>query len=160
VRRHLSILKNSDNLAATHLIPILQMIQVIVRRQGKEIAILSMSTARGTNSKGASGFQKTEFDEIAKWTVNQQQEQKREVIAIGDFNSTPWSGRFRQFQADSNLINSQFGFGLQTTWPASLPFLLRIPIDHCLHSRSIRTVERQIGSDIGSDHLPLLVKLL
>jgi endonuclease/exonuclease/phosphatase (EEP) superfamily protein YafD len=135
-------------------------IEVIVHRQGKKIAILSMSTARGTNSKGASSFQKTEFDEVAKWSMNQQQEHKREVIAIGDFNSTPWSGRFRQFQTDSNLINSQFGFGLQTTWPASLPSLFRIPIDHCLHSREIRTVERQIGSDIGSDHLPLLVKLL
>ncbi len=136
------------------------MIEAIVRRQGKEIAILSTSTARGTNSKGASGFQKTEFDEVAKWSMNQQQEQKREVIAIGDLNSTPWSGRFRQFQADSNLVNSQLGFGLQTSWPAKLPSLLRIPIDHCLHSRSIRTVERVIGSDIGSDHLPLLVKLL
>jgi endonuclease/exonuclease/phosphatase (EEP) superfamily protein YafD len=135
------------------------MIEVIVRRLDKEIAILSTSTTRGSNSKGASGFQKIEFDEVAKWSMNQQQEQKREVIAIGDLNSTPWSGRFRQFMGDSNLINSQLGFGLQTTWPSSLPSLFRIPIDHCLHSRSIRTVEREIGSDIGSDHLPLLVKL-
>lgn len=136
------------------------MIEAIVRREGKEIAILSTSTARGTNSKGASGFQKTEFDEVAKWSMNQQEEQKREVIAIGDLNSTSWSGRFRQFQADSHLVNSQLGFGLQTSWPAKLPSLFRLPIDHCLHSKSIRTVERVIGSDIGSDHLPLLVKLL
>lgn len=136
------------------------MIEVIVRREGKEIAILSTSTARGTNSKGASEFQKIEFDEVAKWSVNQQQVQKRAVIAIGDLNSTPWCGRFRQFAVDSNLINSQLGFGLQTSWPASLPSLLRIPIDHCLHSKSLRTVERAIGSNIGSDHLPLLVKLL
>ena len=92
--------------------------------------------------------------------MNQQEEQKREVIAIGDLNSTSWSGRFRQFQADSHLVNSQLGFGLQTSWPAKLPSLFRLPIDHCLHSKSIRTVERVIGSDIGSDHLPLLVKLL
>ena len=136
------------------------MIQVIVRREGKEIAILSTSTARGTNSKGASGFQKIEFDEIAKWSVNQQEGQKRAVIAIGDLNSTPWCGRFRQFTVDSNLVNSQLGFGLQTTWPAKLPSLFRIAIDHCLHSKSLRTVERAIGSNIGSDHLPLLVKLL
>lgn len=136
------------------------MIEAIVRREGKEIAILSTSTARATNSKGASEFQKREFDEIAKWSVNQQQEQKREVIAIGDLNSTPWSRRFRQFEADSNLVNSQLGFGLQTSWPAKLPSLLRIPIDHCLHSKSLRTVDRKIVSDIGSDHLPLLVKLL
>ncbi|MGL5058827.1 MAG: endonuclease/exonuclease/phosphatase family protein [Microcoleus sp.] len=136
------------------------MLEVIVRKHNQEIAILSTSTVRPTNSKSASEYQTAEFDEIAKWSIKQQQEQKREVIAIGDLNCTSWSNRFRQFAKDSNLVNSQLGFGLQTTWPANLPGLLRIPIDHCLHSRSIRTVERVIGSDIGSDHLPLLVKLL
>jgi endonuclease/exonuclease/phosphatase (EEP) superfamily protein YafD len=137
-----------------------RMLEVTVLWQGKEIAILSASTARGTNGQGASNFQKNEFDEIAKWSVTQQQEFKREVIAIGDLNNTPWSDRFRQFVKDSNLINSQIGFGWQTTWPANLPPLLRIPIDHCLHSKSLKIAERSIGSNIGSDHLPLLVKLL
>lgn len=137
-----------------------RMLEVIVLWQGKEIAILSASTARGTNGQGASNFQRNEFDEIAKWSVSQQQEFDREVIAIGDLNNTPWSDRFRQFVKDSNLINSQIGFGWQTTWPANLPPLLRIPIDHCLHSKSLKITERAIGSNIGSDHLPLLVKLL
>jgi len=34
-----------------------------------------------------------------------------------------------------------------------------IPIDHCLHSKSLVTYERIVGKNIGSDHLPLSVKI-
>jgi endonuclease/exonuclease/phosphatase (EEP) superfamily protein YafD len=100
-----------------------------------------------------------EFDASANWSVRQQKEGKREVVVIGDFNSTPWSGRFREFLHQTDLRNSQRGFGLQPTWHASLPSPLMIAIDHCLHSKSIATVKRATGSNIGSDHLPLFVEL-
>ncbi len=54
---------------------------------------------------------------------------------------------------------SHSGFGLQPTWLAGLPLPLMISIDHCLHSQSILTFYRSLGLDIGSDHLPLLVKV-
>jgi len=34
---------------------------------------------------------------------------------------------------------------------------LLIPIDHCLHSREVRIVRKQIGPDVGSDHYPVVV---
>jgi endonuclease/exonuclease/phosphatase (EEP) superfamily protein YafD len=134
------------------------MLQATIRWGGKEVAILGIQLTRPQNS-GTSGFQKVEFDAVAHWSIRQQKEDKREVIAIGDFNSTPWSGRFREFLQQTDLRNSQGGFGLQPTWHASLPSPLMIAIDHCLHSKSITTIKHGTGSNIGSDHLPIFVEL-
>lgn len=131
------------------------LLEIIIRWENKEVAILSLSVARPNQSN----FQAVEFDAAAQWSKRQQKENKREVIIIGDFNSTPWSSRFRKFQQASNLGNSQRGFGLQPTWQTGLPSVLMIAIDHCLHSQSITTINRHIGSNIGSDHLPLVVEL-
>ncbi|HEY9674074.1 MAG TPA: endonuclease/exonuclease/phosphatase family protein, partial [Waterburya sp.] len=70
------------------------MLEAIIRWGGKEVAILSTQLTRPRNSS-TSAFQKVEFDAVVNWSVRQQKEGKREVVAIGDFNSTPWSGRFR-----------------------------------------------------------------
>lgn len=131
------------------------LLELIIRWQEKEIAILSFSAARPNQSN----FQGIEFNEVAQWSQLQQKANKREVIVIGDFNSTPWSGRFRKFAQDSNLHNSQRGFGFQPTWNTGFPSLLMIAIDHCLHTRSITTINRKVGKNLGSDHLPILVEL-
>lgn len=131
------------------------LLEIIASWGNREIAILSLSVAR----PGQSNFQAVEFDAAAQWSQRQQQENQREVIVIGDFNSTPWSGRFRKFLHDSNLRNSQRGFGLQPTWQTGLPSVLMIAIDHCLQSKSITTINRTTGANIGSDHLPLFVEL-
>ncbi len=78
------------------------------------------------------------------------------VIVIGDFNASPWSYAFREFTADTELLNSQNGYGLSATWPTGFPVTL-VPLDHMLHSDGLTTVDRQVGPDPGSDHLPLTV---
>jgi endonuclease/exonuclease/phosphatase (EEP) superfamily protein YafD len=80
------------------------------------------------------------------------------VIVIGDLNITPWSPHFRDLLQQGELRNSAQGHGPQPTWPAGSR-LMRIPIDHCLHSAELVTVDRRVGSDIGSDHLPIVVDL-
>ncbi|MEL6459861.1 MAG: endonuclease/exonuclease/phosphatase family protein [Cyanobacteria bacterium J06621_15] len=107
----------------------------------------------------AVAYQRVEFDALADWSQRTLKNSKQDLIVIGDFNSTPWYGSFRQLVSKSGLINSQRGFGIQTTWNSLLPPVFRIPIDHCLHSKSLTTIKRFIGSDIGSDHLPLFVEL-
>ncbi len=134
------------------------LVETTLRWGGREVVILGLSIARPRN-RDSSAFQQVEFDAAAEWSLRQQRQEKREVVVMGDFNSTPWSGRFRKFQQDSHLRNSLRGFGLQPTWHASLPSPLMVAIDHCLHSQSITTINRATGSNIGSDHLPLFVEL-
>lgn len=134
------------------------LLETVLRWGGKEVVILGLSIARPHN-RDASAFQQKEFDAAAQWSVRQQNQDRREVVVMGDFNTTPWSGRFRKFLHDSNLRNSLRGFGLQPTWHAALPSPLMIAIDHCLHSKLITTINRATGPNIGSDHLPLFVEL-
>ncbi len=103
-------------------------------------------------------YQQVEFAALAEWSQSMLK-QGRDPVAIGDFNNTPWALSFRKLLADSGLNNSQNGFGLQPTWHSSLPTVLQIPIDHCLHSPNLVTTRRQIGPNVGSDHLPLIVDL-
>jgi len=81
------------------------------------------------------------------------------TIVVGDFNATPWSYPFRHLMSSANLLNSERGFGLELSYPANGNPLLRIPIDHLLHSDELAVVNRQLGPAMGSDHFPLTVDL-
>lgn len=83
-------------------------------------------------------------------------EQKYPTLLIGDLNVTPFSYWFRRVVSESGLKNSMKGFGFQPTWPSNNRFL-RIPLDHVLHSPEIIIHSRVVGTDIGSDHLPVIV---
>ncbi len=78
------------------------------------------------------------------------------LLLLGDLNMTPWSYHFRRLLKRTGLKDSSQGFGVQPTWP-NYNLLLRIPIDHCLHSPEIDIVDRRIGANVSSDHYPLIV---
>lgn len=82
-----------------------------------------------------------------------------EKVVIGDFNSTSWSPVFADFQRATGLRDSRVGRGVQPSWPASLPALLRIPIDQCLVSPTVFVTGRTLGPDVGSHHLPVVIDL-
>jgi len=86
-------------------------------------------------------------------------EQSDPHLVIGDLNTTPWSYAFSILTGDGGLVSTLDGWGNQGTWPTSIPTLGMIPIDHCLISEGLVCVDRRIGDEIGSDHLPLLVTL-
>jgi endonuclease/exonuclease/phosphatase (EEP) superfamily protein YafD len=81
---------------------------------------------------------------------------KTPLLLLGDLNTTPWNHYFRRLVKRSGLKDSARGFGVQPTWPCHNP-LLRIPLDHCLHSKDIAIVDRQVGPRVGSDHYPLII---
>ena len=81
------------------------------------------------------------------------------LVVTGDFNNTPWSAHFRAFLKASGLHDSAQGRSLQPTWPTSALPLIRIPLDHCFHSDSVRILAKRTGPDIGSDHLPLILDI-
>jgi endonuclease/exonuclease/phosphatase (EEP) superfamily protein YafD len=86
-------------------------------------------------------------------------EQEGAFFVVGDLNASPWSWPFRNLVSEGGLRNSQIGFGLQPTFPASSSVLFRVPIDHLLHSEQLRTADRRLGDALGSDHFSLIVDL-
>jgi endonuclease/exonuclease/phosphatase (EEP) superfamily protein YafD len=88
-----------------------------------------------------------QIEAIAGWARGQDDP----VVVVGDLNATPWSSVFQMLLEDGDLVNSQEGFGIHASWPASLG-PLGIPIDHVLHSQGLTTVERSLGPGYGSEH--------
>ena len=81
------------------------------------------------------------------------------AVIVGDFNATPWSYSFRRLMSSTDLLNSARGFGLELSYPADGNPLVRVSIDHLLHSRHLAVVDRRLGPSLGSDHFPLTVDL-
>ncbi|MGA9379444.1 MAG: endonuclease/exonuclease/phosphatase family protein [Phormidium sp.] len=81
------------------------------------------------------------------------------IVLMGDFNITMWSPFYQRFMQETKLKNGRFGFGVQPTWPSSIPFF-SIPIDHCLVSPNIQVIKSRTGRDVGSDHLPIITDLV
>ncbi len=80
------------------------------------------------------------------------------TLLAGDLNVTPWSSEFGALVERAELSDSAQGFGVQGTWPVDFFGFLRIPIDHVLYSAGIEIVDRRLGGDVGSDHLPVIVE--
>ena len=81
------------------------------------------------------------------------------LIIVGDLNTTMWSPSYRRLCDELGLTNTRRGFGILPTWPASLPTVMRLPIDHCLVGSGITVLDCRLGPNIGSDHLPLIIDL-
>lgn len=124
---------------------------------------INVIVAHPTTPKSISGFEernsemKLLADEIGALTGPK--------IFIGDLNCGPWSSEFNRFLT-AGLIDSEQGFGPQPSWPARqgrvakhLPIPPFIPIDHVLVSKEFCVTSRQAGPSIGSDHLPVFVRL-
>jgi endonuclease/exonuclease/phosphatase (EEP) superfamily protein YafD len=79
------------------------------------------------------------------------------VAICGDFNAVPWSSSFRSLASAGGLSDVHRGHWLQGSWP-SWSALLRVPIDNCLISRGLTVLEQAHGPDVGSDHLPLIIR--
>jgi endonuclease/exonuclease/phosphatase (EEP) superfamily protein YafD len=105
-------------------------------------------------SPAALAQQETQLDAVGELA----RKKMAPVLIMGDFNATPWSRPFRRLLDRSGLCDSRAGFGVQASFPASSS-IMRIPIDHLLASCSVGVRERRIGTDVGSDHLPVIVDL-
>ena len=84
---------------------------------------------------------------------------KQPAVVIGDLNCTPWSPYFSELIVRSGLRDSAVGKGIQPSWTTHLQVPPLLPIDHCLVSQNISVIKREIGPNVGSDHLPVYVEL-
>ncbi len=78
------------------------------------------------------------------------------LVAVGDFNTTPYSPYFRDWLAGSKLHDVRAG--LDITWPTFLP-ILGIPIDHCVVNSKVAGASFERLAAFGSDHYPILCRV-
>ncbi len=75
------------------------------------------------------------------------------AIVAGDFNTPSESAIFRRYWSHLDDAFARAGFGYGGTrvlrW-------FSVRIDHVLSTDGLRAVRAQVGSDLGSDHLPLI----
>lgn len=95
-----------------------------------------------------------QLSELGKFVSNA----KNEIVLIGDLNTSSFSIHFKKLIRESKLIDSRNGFGLLTTWPTWFS-LAGTTLDHCLISKGISVKAREVGDNIGSDHLPIFVEI-
>ncbi len=80
------------------------------------------------------------------------------VVVAGDFNTSPWSPRFRDLLAATGLRDAARGQGWIGTWPAWFRPAL-VPIDHVLVKGPVAVADLRRGPFVGSDHYPLVADL-
>ena len=77
------------------------------------------------------------------------------ALMAGDFNTTPWAKGL--LAIDSQLRRAN---GLAGSWPNAFGWLSVLPLDHVLASSGWQLVGSGHGPDLGSDHRPVVVRLV
>ena len=81
----------------------------------------------------------------------------RPIVVCGDWNTTPWSGWYRQM-SEAGLSSGAAAARFFPTWPAAIGWL-GIPIDHCFTTGNLGIDGKRIGPSAGSDHRPISVSV-
>ncbi len=84
--------------------------------------------------------------------------QEPPLLVVGDLNATGWDGRLEPFKL-AGLKDARRGHGILATWPVGKPFMA-IPLDHILLPKTWQSQRCVLGPDIGSDHYPLLARVV
>jgi endonuclease/exonuclease/phosphatase (EEP) superfamily protein YafD len=82
----------------------------------------------------------------------------RAAIVMGDLNDVGWSRTSRLFGKVAGTEDPRVGRGFYPTFNANYP-LLRWPLDHLFVSPHFELMQIDLLPDIGSDHLPLYLRL-
>lgn len=102
-------------------------------------------------------FKNTEQRYIESSIISSWVENKRPLIILGDFNMTIESAIYREeFGEYKNAFNEAgFGFGF-----TKYMRYLGVRIDHILTDESFNIIEAKTGSNVGSDHVPILATVM
>ena len=124
-----------------------------LEHDGKPLTVIATHPPPPMSSHTAAIWQK-QFIEIANFAATI----PHDLIVAGDLNATPWCHGMRLLQTGSGLQFRSADPVWPPTWGLNLPMM--IPIDHVLVKGELSIMQRTIGPDLGSDHRPVLVRLL
>ena len=79
-------------------------------------------------------------------------------ILAGDLNTSSFSNHFQDLLETGDMRDSRNGFGVASSWPTEF-LVLRTTLDHFLLKGEMQVLERTTEKDIGSDHLPIYLKV-
>lgn len=119
----------------------------------KEVSILATHPLPPAGKTGVK-FRNNQFASV----VQNRKSFKSSMILLGDLNTSSWSYGFRKLVEGMDLYDSRRGYGIGFSWPTTLP-VISVPIDHCLVSKEMKVIKREIGPNLGSDHRPIYVEL-
>lgn len=74
-------------------------------------------------------------------------------VLVGDLNDTPWSTGLK------GTVPMERATSLAPTWPNAWGWLSVLPMDHVLVTPGVLVVHASRGSDLHSDHRPVIVRL-
>jgi len=92
-----------------------------------------------------------------KTIAKKRQEFSKNLIVVGDLNTSSYSKHFQKFVSQTNLKDSRNGFGILPTWPSNMQ-VLQTTLDHFLVSDHISVMRRTVGTSVDSDHLPIFME--
>lgn len=124
-----------------------------VEINGKEIGILGTHPEPPFNSNGAR-LRNNQLQKIAEYFKDYQ----KPFVLVGDLNCGPYSYHFKKLLKGLQLSDTRNKFGILNTWPSTF-FPLWVPIDHCLVNIHCKTINRENGPNIGSDHFPVFATI-
>lgn len=124
-----------------------------LEHDGKPLTVIATHPPPPMSSHTAAIWRK-QFIEIAKFASTV----PHDLIVAGDLNATPWCHGMRLLQTGSGIRFRTADPIWPPTWGLHLPMM--IPIDHVLVKGELSIMQRTIGPDVGSDHRPVLVRLL
>lgn len=101
----------------------------------------------------------TERDAEILMIGKQAKEYGKACIVFGDLNDVAWSRTTRLFLKTSKMLDPRRGRGMFNTFHAHYWFL-RWPLDHFFLSSQFRLIEMIREPNIGSDHFPILIKVV
>ncbi len=130
-------------------------IHVIIKlRSGEEIELCCVHPTPPTPGSN------TDKREAELLTVGKNiKKSKRASIVAGDLNDVGWSHTTKLFQRISGLIDPRVGRGFFNTYSVFVPFF-RYPLDHVFYDPRFKLVHLERLPKYGSDHFPILIKLL
>ncbi len=81
------------------------------------------------------------------------------AVLVGDLNLTPWSPHFQFFETQSGLRRASSRFIITPTWYRYPYFPFGLALDHALIDENLTCQRHTVGSEMGSDHRSVTVRL-